>query len=91
LATIELKNPKDVGFDNEGELYAEKLQSGLPIFKSIIYIRYQNNDRWQELLGEEHAFLADQHKLNVSEIKASVPKIKLFLEYGAGEVGITVC
>ena len=42
-------------------------------------MRYQNNDKWEELLGEEHAFVADQHKLNVSEISANIPKTKLFL------------
>ena len=66
MTTIELKNNKNVEFKNTDELYSEKLQSGLPIFKSIIYMRYQSNDKWEELLGEEKAFFPDQYKLNVS-------------------------
>lgn len=40
---MEVKNFKNVMFDNESNIFGEKLQSGLPIFKSIIYLRYQDN------------------------------------------------
>ena len=80
IAGIEIKSFKNVLFDNENTLYGEKLQSGLPIFKSIIYLRYQENDKWKELIGEEHAFYLDQLKIDFNSIKADIGKIKLFLE-----------
>jgi hypothetical protein len=36
-----------VAFDNESSLFGEKLQSGLPIFKSVIFLRYQDEERWK--------------------------------------------
>lgn len=43
-------------------------------------MRYQSNDKWEELMGEDHAFFPDQHQINVEELKSNIPKIKLFLE-----------
>jgi hypothetical protein len=80
LRNMDIKNLKEVAFENEEELYTEKLKSGLPIFKAIQFLRYQDHDKWSEFFGEERPFLFDQANIDLTQIKADIGKIKLFLE-----------
>ena len=57
------------------------MKSGLPIFKSIQFLRYQDNEKWTEFFGEERPFIVDQSTIDFSQIKVDINKIKLFIEY----------
>jgi hypothetical protein len=81
IRNIEIRSLREVTFDNEDELYSEKLKSGAPIFKSITFLRYQDHDKWIEFFGEERPFIVDQENIDFSQIKVDISKIKLFLEY----------
>lgn len=80
IRNIEIRELREVTFDNEDELYSERLKSGSPIFKSITFLRYQDNDKWTEFLGEERPFIVDQANIDFSQIRVEINKIKLFLE-----------
>jgi hypothetical protein len=81
IRDIEIRNLREVQFENEEGLYSEKLKSGLPIFKSIQFLRYQDNEQWVEFFGEEKPFIVDQSNIDFTQIKVDIGKIKLFLEY----------
>ena len=80
IRDIEIRGLREVSFDNEDELYSEKLKSGSPIFKSITFLRYQDHGKWIEFFGEERPFIVDQAVIDFSQIKVDIAKIKLFLE-----------
>ena len=80
IRDIEIRGLREVLFDNEDELYSEKLKSGAPIFKSITFLRYQDNEKWTEFFGEERPFIVDQANIDFSQIKVDIGKMKLFLE-----------
>lgn len=76
---IECRKLREVKFDNEKEVFEEKLVSGRPISSAIIFIRKQY-PQWKSKVGEAVAFLPDTKDVDLSNVP-KIEDIKLLLEY----------
>jgi hypothetical protein len=80
IRKIEVKSFRDVKFPNDKDIVNERLKSGLPIFKSIIYIRSQDEKIFEEHEGESIPFIPDQKYIDFNKVEEDITNTKLFLE-----------